>query len=433
MSLSRDDLTLEFLTDDPEKRAICEAYWLVDPVTGAFQDLASLGSRLGVRGKGVVAQRVGAWCRARVAGRSCVRCGEPVIFTARTQYAGMMRGGPGQRVECQKCHRITEHEKLEWQINEMVREQAEREAEEQPRRAALAATFPPPTEPARVDDLTLTQAAYLVAAIAALRAPDQAHGDPLEIVERSPRRQFATDPLMARRIIRHLFNRKLLIPNVAESSLDAFEFDGDTPTRAALWDVAWHLPFGPGPHSTPDDLRRELKTRLNGDPWPAHWRGDALALWRRLVVYEVLYFTHGHSRLMSDPSSFNPPPEAVKAVARLTRWFSASQLKGFVMQHAGPAAYRRGEPGGAFAYLLRVLAQDALARTDAPWTVPGLSGPHPINPLWLTVMDALRLGNLGYEAAPSEAILNIHRPGRQTPPPAAPGPRYVVGAHRRRR
>lgn len=311
-------MELAIATDDGEIAELCRLYWALDPAGEYQYTVKELTERFALA-SGQVNQLVRSNSRATTVDRRCPRCEKGYLIQSRTELTQSHRWPERTCKECEA--ELT-----------AVRERKTKELEAS-RRSSVIATFSiVDGNPISVEDLDLRSAMTLGALIrdgepyeGGIIAPLIAHSQPL-----APMFDLEIELLSS------IFQKGYILIHPS-SPIDAFEWNGDTPTNQFYINRAAYYLSGAG-HTSERVTRfdSDLESVLPYDSWPAVWTDQFISLWREIAVAECesyLVFCLEQHKL-----DFTPGAGTRAAIEKGLGWFTISQLFTFIWRAARDAS-----------------------------------------------------------------------------------------------
>lgn len=313
-------IQLEFLTDNEEIINICEEYWDMDENLKFRQSVASIAKAFGLKSN-QTSKFVAQHCNAKSTIIKCAGCGEPYIFSNRSDFQYQQRSSNTATWICSNCERA-----------ERQREIEEQKVIEEQKRFLIREEFSLEKQNRKLDihSMSLENAVYLLSLVRLGASEDLDFVRPFSSISQSlsPSQEYSYE------IIKQLFRENLIFvhPN---SHPDAFIFDGINISRFYTGHVMWALPIDSS-SERPKELIINLESMFSIMDWPENWHEEWSSLWKKIALEECLEYLN--ICLEDHGLSFMPGEKTILVFKNVLVNFSVSQTYSMIWRAAKDAA-----------------------------------------------------------------------------------------------
>lgn len=322
-------IELDFLTDEAEKRAACQDYWLHDGDKFTY-GVKEVAGRFGIS-VSRVASEIEQWCQAYSPDDSCRQCHSRFrVYSNRSEYA-QAQLHPSNWI-CRTC-----------QQENVAREQAEIQQkykqvrEYYGRRSRGSVCF---EDGASLSPDTLEQ---VIALVSLIRLGADEKIEYIQPANNYTPHNLAPTSEYEDELLNSLIDNYILFPNVDHSPLEAFMFkDGVYKGEYYYYNVAWNLPFAErATDSSSDSMEpakylQDLEQNFLNMSWPKTWNDQWIPLWRRIALEECLQYL---TICMTDHGfEFQPGSKTRQVLSTALESFSVAQIYNFIWRGTKDAA-----------------------------------------------------------------------------------------------
>ena len=327
-------------SEDPAIIDMCERYWQLDGSGNFVGTVRQIAEDHGLNQR-ELREVVKANCIARSFDVVCERCGDPYVFSSRSDYQSSSYERRDSRYNqlCQNCQtEVAEERRLEHEQARAEREAALRRQQQEKRLAILEMFSSVPEQLIDPRRLTLEDAVYLLSVVRFGATEDFNEIRPLINVEGS----LAPTADFSREILTHLYARGLISIHPG-SDPGAFVFEEGEIHRYYPASISWRLAVGRDTKEN-QQVIADLESAFAQEDWPEPWQDEWLPLWRTIALHECLEYLNV---CMEDRGfKFNPGEKTVMVFNQLLDSFSVAQAYNMIWSASKSAAdfYVRKSP-----------------------------------------------------------------------------------------
>jgi hypothetical protein len=279
-------IDLEVNTEDSAVAAMCQRYWQLDDEGNFVGTVQEIADDYGLS-QYELREVVKANCVARSTDAGCEGCGDPFVFTSRTDYQSpsFRRRRSRHRNLCQSCQAEADKERR----LEQERARAEREAElrrqQESQRAVILNTFSAiPEQPVDPRQLSLEDAVFLLSLVRFGATEDFGEIRPIKTVEGA----LAPTADLTETVVTQLYRRGLIGIHPG-SDVSAFVFEDETISGYYHHLVSWRLIVGRD-RGENQEVVADLEDAFAKQDWPDSWQDEWQPLWHKVALHECLEY-----------------------------------------------------------------------------------------------------------------------------------------------
>lgn len=277
-------IELEIRTDDENLAAVCQLYWEVDDEFEFVHKVSDLAETAKVNKK-KLPSLIKEWCRAIVPAWKCEDCGNPYVFSSRSDLTSnkkylLLPAAEKVSYVCADCQKMRRDKEDEQRKHKAEEEKRALELIAQEKRKKIREVYDLSNRTLTdVSLLSLTDVVYLLSILRAGAYENLSKIMPVAMFEQplSPTKEFTSE------IIRHLHEKGLI--NVHPDT-EPEGFVGDNVERFYIWHVYYAPPISKNSQDNSSALFSELLSRINA-AWTEEWCQEALELWKRVALEEA--------------------------------------------------------------------------------------------------------------------------------------------------
>ncbi|HEY4101393.1 MAG TPA: hypothetical protein VGM20_11030 [Gemmatimonadales bacterium] len=318
---------IEIWTDESQIAQLCYDYWRLDDEQEAFDiGIADLAATCGIA-HGKIPSTVQSSCTASLLDLECSSCGASYVLQSRSDFLALVKS-PLPLWTCSVC----KQQALEKAAS------AKQQREESTRELIASNIAAIRDEGAQFEQLSFTDAIYLLSVVRAGGSEDLSHISPLGEYPLALTPSLDWDKEILTRLEKH----QLIHVHPDSPPGTILPGDDEHSWRYYPTMVSYVVPSPNRGPSTPRFVEA-LSAVLAGGNWPVLWRADARLLHRRLAIEEVLEFLR--CELAAYDMALHPGEKTMLVVRELLSHYSIGQSFCFIWRAARDAAAYREKNG----------------------------------------------------------------------------------------